>query len=222
MMSVYIVHTFIIFRCIRFEKERQWLCVRMYVCASLFLGDNEPKKKIHHQWWVLSQVDSFSRLGLVYQKCFLFHDHNYHVCFSDTGEGLRLRNDIVTPSLSYIRRLQADKPKTPKIKIKLWPILRRIPPFLLPFSSPAREKPDAINLVRILWCVTCVVRRQIDRQHRQTQTQIQRNGNGSDKQGRWDDLIPWNIPKKRKDRSVRREGFKHSRSYLHHTHNLFF
>jgi len=49
MMSVYIVHTFIIFRCIRFEKERQWLCVRMYVCASLFLGDNEPKKKIHHQ-----------------------------------------------------------------------------------------------------------------------------------------------------------------------------
>jgi len=114
MMSVYIVHTFIIFRCIRFEKERQWLCVRMYVCASLFLGDNEPKKKIHHQWWVLSQVDSFSRLGLVYQKCFLFHDHNYHVCFSDTGEGLRLRSDIVTPSLSLI---YADyKPTSPKLR----------------------------------------------------------------------------------------------------------
>jgi len=101
------------------EREREFLQWLACTCVRLRQWTEEKRRRLKENPLSVMGSES-SRLGLVYQKRFLFYDHNhYHAYFLFGWQGDRARlREMILQLLSYIHTLQAKKLKTPKIKIK--------------------------------------------------------------------------------------------------------
>jgi len=143
------------------EREReflQWLCVRMYVCASSTMNrrrlKENPSSVMGSESSRLVSVSSirnasYSMIITIIMRTFFLDGRGVGLVWGKWYCNFSLIYTYYKPTSSKLRKSKS-KHKT----LRRWGAKNSTLP-----SSSTRDKPNAINLVRIPWCVTCVIRR---------------------------------------------------------------